>query len=160
MSDTVKKTASQSTNDLLRAYIIKLRNAKDLTQDGTAKKIGLSRRAYLDWETGVTDEIKLSFFMRLINLLGGSLEDVSFLLAGQATAADVERLANQVILRSVLEVIQDPDAKEKLQTPEDVERFLAYFREEMKRFDEEERRRIMDRFSGMIDAWRNLFAKS
>jgi transcriptional regulator with XRE-family HTH domain len=65
--------------DPLRAYVRELRSLAGLTQQEVADRLGLTRRAYVLWETARTNDIKLGHARALIRLLGGSMQHLDML---------------------------------------------------------------------------------
>jgi len=62
------------TTDPLRAYVLTLRKTAKLSQTAVAKKIGVTRRAYIAWETGETGDLRLQVARKLMHAVGGSLD--------------------------------------------------------------------------------------
>lgn len=85
--------AEETHMDGLRAYIRLLRQSQRVSQEQLADAIGLSRRAFIYWETGQTDDIKLTPIVKAIAYLRAPIEHVQQLVATEATAAEGEQLA-------------------------------------------------------------------
>lgn len=85
--------AEETHMDGLRAYIRLLRQAQRVSQEQLADAIGLSRRAFIYWETGQTDDIKLTPIVKAIAYLRAPIAHVQQLVATEATAAEGEQLA-------------------------------------------------------------------
>ena len=82
----------------IRGYIIRLREARSVTQAELAEVVGLKRRAYIDWETGATPDIKAAGMCAAFRYLNGSFEHLRDLARLTATREDGEYMA-QVRLR-------------------------------------------------------------
>lgn len=87
--------AQKESQDGLRAYLRALRMGRKETQAGLADAIGLSRRAYIDWETGETHELKTGPLIRAIIHLRASLRHVEHLVGSSATAKEGAALAEE-----------------------------------------------------------------
>lgn len=85
--------AEETHMDGLRTYIRLLRQSQRVSQEQLADAIGLSRRAFIYWETGQTDDIKLTPIVKAIDYLHAPIEHVQQLVATEATAAEGEQLA-------------------------------------------------------------------
>lgn len=66
--------------DAIRAYLHAIRHARKISQRTLAERIGLSERAWIDWETGKTADLKASVLIKTVAILGASLGDVAQLL--------------------------------------------------------------------------------
>jgi transcriptional regulator with XRE-family HTH domain len=85
------------TADALRGYIKTLRQHREMSQDKLAKAMGWSRRAYIDWETGATRDIKAPQLVRGLLVLNGSFEQVAA-FTDAATFEDGEHQARKWLL--------------------------------------------------------------
>jgi transcriptional regulator with XRE-family HTH domain len=83
--------------DAVRLYLRELRDLQGITQQDAADNIGWSLRAYSDWETGKTNDIKFRFIVRLVVLVGASWEDISQLELDNFAPDDGARLAEKRI---------------------------------------------------------------
>jgi transcriptional regulator with XRE-family HTH domain len=63
----------------LRLYLRELRDKQGITQQEAADNIGLSLRAFSDWETGKSDDIKSRHLIRLVVLVKASWSDIVYL---------------------------------------------------------------------------------
>lgn len=96
------------TPDALRGYIKTLRQRRGWSQDKLAKAMEWSRRAYIDWETGGTKDIKAPQLVRGILALGGSFDQVAAIPEG-STFEDGERIANDWLYKEprILEAVRE-----------------------------------------------------
>ena len=60
----------------IRTYIRELRKRRNVSQKELADHIGLSLRAFSDWETGKSDDLKAMLFIKAILFLNGSWNDI------------------------------------------------------------------------------------
>lgn len=77
----------------VRAYIRLLRDKRGFTQKEFGPKVGLSERAWIDYETGDTQELKQSTLVRVLEVLKVPYEDVRTLILGDQDANRGEQLA-------------------------------------------------------------------
>lgn len=63
----------------VQAYLRELRIGRKISQEELADAIGLSRRAYLDWESGKTEGIKDTPLFRAIDMLKAGLHHIHYL---------------------------------------------------------------------------------
>lgn len=105
--------ATFSGAEAVRAYIRALRDASPYTQKQFAKEIGLSERAYIDYETGETQELKQSSLVRALELLCAPYEDVRDLILGNSNADVGRDLAIKRLEPSVQERIRALEATEE-----------------------------------------------
>ena len=62
--------------DGIRGYLRTLREGRKFKQKDFGPQIGMSERAYIDWELGTTGDMKSEFLLRALSLLGATWEDV------------------------------------------------------------------------------------
>jgi transcriptional regulator with XRE-family HTH domain len=62
--------------DALRGYLRELRDRQHISQKDLADRIGLSLRAFVDWETGKTEDLKGSLLVQAIKEVGASWKDI------------------------------------------------------------------------------------
>lgn len=105
--------ATVSGADGVRAYIRALRDASPYTQKQFAKEIGLSERAYIDYETGDTQELKQSSLIRALEILRAPYEDVRDLILGNSGAETGRELAIKRLEPSIQERIHALEATEE-----------------------------------------------
>ena len=125
----------------LQTYIRELRIGKGLSQDALAGEIGLSRRAFINWEAGRTEGIKEGPLFKAVDILGAALHHVYYLTRYDVSVeqaaniakkwrsgedlipeADILEIADSIKaqgkVREVLQVIQklqgDPSALDRL----------------------------------------------
>lgn len=96
----------------VRGYIRILRDKRGFTQKEFGPKIGLSERAWIDYETGVTQELKQSTLVRVLDILGVPFEDIRTLILENQSAIQGEALA----LRRLA-----PDVKQRVAELEETE---------------------------------------
>lgn len=99
--------------DGVRAYIRVLRDASPYSQKSFAKEIGLSERAYADYETGETQELKQSSLIRALELLRAPYEDIRDLILGNSDAQSGRDLAISRLEPSIQERIRALEATEE-----------------------------------------------
>jgi len=110
------------SSDALRGYIKTLRVLRKVPQDKLAATIGMGRRTYIDWETGKSKDIKTPFLLRAVKALRGSFDQlVDF--PDDATAEDGARLAQAWINSPLAPVVEEVQAKGRI---EELERFSRY----------------------------------
>jgi transcriptional regulator with XRE-family HTH domain len=71
--------------DAVRSYVKQLRASTGISAGDVAKQIGISARAYEEWEAGNTGDIKSVLLLRALDVLKGSATEVQRL-----AIADVE----------------------------------------------------------------------
>lgn len=81
------------TNDALRVYMRVLRKGRDKTQAEFADAIGLSLRAYTDWERGRTRTVKDNVLSRMVDVLGAKPEHITALLEGSVSLDRAREMA-------------------------------------------------------------------
>jgi transcriptional regulator with XRE-family HTH domain len=74
--------ADVRTPDGVRRYFKQLREEAGYSQEQLAELIGMSLRAWIDWENGTTGDIKSVLLFRAIDALSGSLPLVQALMRG------------------------------------------------------------------------------
>lgn len=77
----------------IRGYIVRLREERGVTQEELAPVVGLKRRAYVDWETGATEDLKAAAMCAAFRYLRGSFDHLRDLSRPGTTRADGERMA-------------------------------------------------------------------
>jgi transcriptional regulator with XRE-family HTH domain len=124
-----------SSAEAVRTYIITLRTRQRISQEVVADAVGLTRRAYIMWETGETKDIKLPILMRALRAVGGWVEHLNQISEASEDEAKavadawlelsaVERKALRTmfssddgrsqVLRSVAELTDDPEVQTRL----------------------------------------------
>jgi hypothetical protein len=107
--------------DAIRAYIRTLRLEQQISQ--------LSRRAYLDWETGKSKEAKTSPLLRAVRFLSGSPDDLAA-FEDSTTPEEAAKVAhsrlNAAQQRAITEAVGEGLAEE------DVEWIANQLRERMR----------------------------
>lgn len=104
-----------ASGDGLRAYLRRLREGRDITQDVLADAMGFSRRALIDWELGETRSIKEKQLIRAMKYLGASIEDIDYLIDSDATTEEGIERAEALLLTSESGqlpklVVEEPDS--------------------------------------------------
>lgn len=102
-------------NDGLRAYVRERRRWRNLTQEQLAEKIGMSLRAYTDWERGKRPTIKSTLLTQIVEALGAAPEHVAELLSRSVPPERARELAR--IDRIIAET-----------SPEELDRIVADLR--------------------------------
>lgn len=110
--------------DGMRAYLRALRIRSGLTQEEAATTIGLSLRAYTDWEMGRTEEIKAGPLMKLVTAIGARLDDIKALVTSGADAAAGEALAQRAVTEQADPALARIRELAASATPEERERML------------------------------------
>lgn len=67
------------TMEAVREYLKALRMGRGISQDALADAVGLSRRAWINWENGETEDIKTGVMLKAIRAVQGAITDVEAL---------------------------------------------------------------------------------
>lgn len=137
-------------NPAVGTYLRTLREARRLTRESLADLVGTSVSQLVRIEAGEQDT-RGSLLARIIAAVRGSAADVHALLINpEATEADGQRLAEVA-----LETMQAAGlSADEFQSPEDVDAFMRFLREELASFSLEERRRIESAVQGLLAGFR------
>lgn len=81
-------------NEGLRAYAKERRRRNKLTQEQLAEKIGMSLRAYTDWERGKRSTIKSTLLTKMVEVLEAAPEHIAELLSKPVTPQRARELAH------------------------------------------------------------------
>lgn len=81
--------------DALQTYMRELRKQRHLSQHDVAHKIGLSLRAFSDWETGKSEELKGTLLVRLVEYLQGSWDQITRIVLENMEPDEAAKLAHE-----------------------------------------------------------------
>jgi transcriptional regulator with XRE-family HTH domain len=98
---TVRTISQEGPAAAIRGYIVRLREARGVTQEELAGVVDLKRRAYIDWETGRTGDLKAAGMCAAFRYLGGSFEHLRDMARPSATRADGVELAEMRLREEV-----------------------------------------------------------
>lgn len=81
--------------DGVRRYLYELRDKQNISQKTLAKVMRMSSRALIDWEAGVTADIKAGALFRAVDYLEGSIDEVRDLILKERSAEYGQELAEK-----------------------------------------------------------------
>lgn len=90
------------TMEAVREYLKALRMGRGMSQDALADAVGLSRRAWIDWESGKTEDIKTGVMVKAIRAVQGAIADVEAL--ADASIDEGIRLAKARLAQPLVEL--------------------------------------------------------
>lgn len=105
------------------AYLQERRNAAGLTQEEVARRLGVVAKTVSDWEAGRYSP-GFDLMARLLQLIGGSIEEATrLLLGGDSTAPTKESvlaLANTdpkriALLKRIMALSDDPKLRQRIE---------------------------------------------
>jgi len=82
--------------DAVRSYVKQLRASTGISAGDVAKQIGISARAYEEWEAGNTGDIKSVLLLRALDVLKGSATEVQRLAIADV-ALEIARSERQLL---------------------------------------------------------------
>jgi transcriptional regulator with XRE-family HTH domain len=97
----------------VRSYLRVLREEQGYTQKEFGPRVGLSERAWIDYETGETQELKQSTLVRVLDILSAPYEDIRALILENQSADSGRALALRRLAPDVQKRIRELEETEE-----------------------------------------------